>query len=656
MQNGAISPRVLGWTALGVALVCTWAYLAGGILLMAFNLPYGDATPLTWFLYWFHHGEATHVMKWVRISAGISAAICLAPGLLFIPLKKRSLYGDARFATRAEIAKAGLFGDTGLIVGKVGRRFLMFDGMQHAIVSAPTRSGKGVGIVIPNLLHWPESVVVLDIKQENWNITSGYRSMHGQACYLFNPAASDHRTHRWNPLGYLSPDPDFRIDDVQKIANMLFPDKQGTDIIWTATPRSLFLGIVLYLAETFEKPLTIGQVLRETLEDGDGARYFQDLITNRAASDRPLSQACIRSLLTYASISSDNTRAGVMTGFRSSLELWMNPLIDAATSANDFDLREIRKRRMSVYIGVTPDNLERLAPILNLFFQQLLDLNLRELPGQNKAIRYTCLLLMDEFTAIGRIAVLSKGIGFIAGYKIRMMPIIQSPSQLVEVYGKEAARTFAVNHALNVVFPPKASDTETARDMSEWLGYQTVKATSVSKGKGPFNRKPASTSTSDQKRALMLPQEISGLGNEHQLVAMENCHPIMCRKVRYYEEPEFVSRLQQVSTTLGAFGHAGFSSDQLDSAVGIGELAARVPLISVQRDDSLGLAAGENVHAHGTVRAAEKLPMLPPLRVSIAFGKQTAGRVELGSLDRVNELANQLCSEAGIASRAATAD
>ncbi len=118
----------------------------------------------------------------------------------------------------------------------------MFDGQQHAIISAPTRSGKGVGIVIPNLLSWPDSVVVLDIKQENWDITSGFRSIHGQECYLFNPAASDYKTHRYNPLAYISQDPNFRIDDIQKIANMLFPDKPGTDTIWTATPRSLFLG------------------------------------------------------------------------------------------------------------------------------------------------------------------------------------------------------------------------------------------------------------------------------------------------------------------------------------------------------------------------------------------------------------------------------
>jgi type IV secretion system protein VirD4 len=352
--------------------------------------------------YWYHYGAEQEVKKWLYIASGISLAVLLAPGLFFFAPAKRSLFGDARFAKRSEIKKAGLFGEKGIIVGQIGGRYLMFEGQQHAIISAPTRSGKGVGIVIPNLLNWPESVVVLDIKQENWDITSAFRRKYGQECFLFNPAATDYRTHRYNPLSYISEDPNFRIDDVQKIGNMLFPDQPGTDVIWTATPRSLFLGIVLYLLETPGKAVTLGQVLRETLVDGDGSAYFAKIINDRAASGNPLSGACVRGLNTYISIASENTRSGIIGGFRSRLELWMNPLVDAATSANDFDLRDVRKKRMSIYLGVTPDNLERMAPLLNLFFQQLIDLNTRVRPEQSKAIKYTCMLVMDEFTAIGQ--------------------------------------------------------------------------------------------------------------------------------------------------------------------------------------------------------------------------------------------------------------
>ncbi|CAA9890763.1 conserved hypothetical protein [Candidatus Methylobacter favarea] len=575
--------KALSITLLVLVAMTLWAYLAGGIFLVAYDHEFEEATPLTLYQYWYHYGAEKDIQQWLAIASGISALIVLSPGLMFFAPEKKSLFGDARFATRREIAKAGLFGEKGIIVGQLGKRYLMFGGPQHAIISAPTRSGKGVGIVIPNLLNWPDSVVVLDIKQENWNITSGYRHKYGQECYLFNPAATDFRTHRYNPLAYINSDPNFRIDDVQKIANMLFPDQAGTDVIWTATPRSLFLGVVLFLAETPGKPVTLGQVLRETLVEGDGAEYFTKIITERIEAGKPLSGACVRALNSYISISSENTRAGVMTSFRSRLELWMNPIVDAATSENDFDLRDVRKRRMSIYLGVTPDNLERMAPLLNLFFQQLIDLNTRELPNQNKTIKRTCMLLMDEFTAIGKIPVLSKGISYIAGYGLRMMPIIQSPGQLIEVYQTAAAQTFQTNHALQIIYPPSPKEIKTANEVSEWLGYQTVKGVSVSKGKHLFGKKSPTESTSDQRRALMLPQEITSLEQTKELVIMENVRPILARKVVYYKDPAFVDRLKSVSSKLKALGAELPTEDQMNSAIKDGELAAPVPLIDLDR-------------------------------------------------------------------------
>lgn len=650
-------------TALVLAVIGVWAYLAGGIFMMIFGHKFEEANPLTLYQYWYHYGTQKGVQKWIGISSGISLALIVLPFGIFFAPAKRSLFGDARFAKRSEIKRAGLLGENGIIVGKLGNRYLTFDGQQHAIISAPTRSGKGVGIVIPNLLNWPDSVVVLDIKQENWGITSAFRRKHGQQCFLFNPAASDYRTHRYNPLAYISADPNFRIDDVQKIANMLFPDQPGTDVIWTATPRSLFLGVVLYLIETPGKLVTLGQVMRETLADGDGSAYFAKAINERAKAGNPLSGACARALNSYISISSENTRAGVMTSFRSRLELWMNPLVDAATSANDFDLRDVRKKRMSIYLGVTPDNLERMAPLLNLFFQQLIDLNTRELPNQNKALKYSCMLLMDEFTAIGKIGILSRGISYIAGYNLRMMPIIQSPAQLVEVYGKDAAQTFATNHALNIVYPPKASETQTARDISEWLGYQTVKGVSESKGKELFSKKSKSESSSDQRRALLLPQEITSLGETRELVILENTPPILAKKVVYYKDAVFIDRLKTVSASLHKLGGSLPTKKQLDDATLSGELAAPVPLIDLQSHHaSIGSdEAPVTVIAPQTAETklvtverpviADDVPKLAKMGLaSFALDFSAVEKPPVGDLDEaaLHAYADNLCKQAGI--------
>ncbi len=202
---------------------------------------------------------------------------------------------------------------------------------------------------------------------------------------------------------------------------------------------------------------------------------------------------------------------------------------------------------MSIYVGVTPNNLERMQPILNLFFQQLTDLNTQELPIQNKSLKYTCLLLMDEFTALGKINILSKGIGYIAGYGLRMMPIIQSNSQIAEVYGKEAATTFTINHAMNIVFPPKASDLQATRDISEWLGYTTVKGVSGSRSKNVFSSGTRHKTPAINAVLCCFRRRSRLWARTRQSSVMENTRPIKAKKAAYYFDETFLSRLRQVS-------------------------------------------------------------------------------------------------------------
>jgi type IV secretion system protein VirD4 len=403
---------------------------------------------------------------------------------------------------------------------------------------------------------------------------------------LFNPLALDGRTHRYNPLGYVSHDPNFRVDDVQKIAGMLFANTSGDNAFWEAQARMLFVGIVLFLIESKnidenrkDTVTNFGEVLDLSLKGGDPYEFFKEALEDEKYQD--LSSACKQGLLNYASNDSEKTRSSIMATFRAKFELWTNPIVTAATSSNDFDLRRIRKEKVSIYIGVSPNNLDRIAPLLNLFFQQLIDLNTGEgdLPSQNPDVKYNCLLLMDEFTAIGKMPILAKGIGYIAGYGLRMMPIIQSPSQLVEVYGKDAAITFQSNHALSIIYPPKATEIETAEAISKWLGDETVKSVSKSRSAG-FSSGSGSNSTSDQRRALMLPQEIIALGNKAELVILENTPPIKAQKIIYYNDPVFTNRFKSVSDFLAQSKNKIPTKSELDKAVHSGELSAFVPCLT----------------------------------------------------------------------------
>ena len=566
-----------------VACLVAWVYLANSVFISGLGINETSSLPVDYFRYLVHYGNDKRVAMWAAIGGGVGLIPSIVILYLFIAdFGKRSLHGDAKLATLWDIKRAGLFGSQGILLGKFSGKYLLFGGAQHVSVSAPTRSGKGVSIVIPNLLLWNESVVALDIKRENFDITSKYRKHHGQAVFIFDPASPSGSTHRYNPLTYINANPTLRIDDVQKIAQHFFPDQEKVDPIWTATPRLLFMGVVLFLIESRSSLFTVGQILRESYMGGDAVDYFKNEIEKRNAANNPLSPACISGLMSYCGIDAPNTRSGVMTTFRSRLELWQNPLIDAATSLSDFDLRDVRKKKMSIYVAITPDNLARMAPIVNLFFSQLIDVNTRELPQQNKQLKYTCLLLLDEFTAPGPIRNLIHGISFIAGYGLRVLHIIQSPNQLRATYGADNAKTFLTNHAAQVFFAPKSSENDVAKEISEWLGFETVKSASESRSTEFFKKRNRAESVSDQRRALFLPQEVTSIGATKAIISIENVRPIIANKAQYFLEEDFMSRLKKVSPMLRNIKRKLPTHDDLIGAMISGELSVAVAAIDLE--------------------------------------------------------------------------
>lgn len=496
--------------------------------------------------------------------------------------QERTLHGAARFANTKEIEKAGLKAKSGIIVGKYNGNYLLFGGQQFVLLSAPTRSGKGVGIVIPNLLNYADSVVVLDVKQENFNITSGYRAKYGQKIYLFNPFAEDYRSHRYNPLGYVR-DGDFRISDLISIGEVLYPSG-GRDTFFDDQARNLFVGFGLYLCETPTLPRTIGEMLRQSSGKGRPIEeYIQELIDVRALNDPndeepPLTRECVECFQRFIN-TADNTRTSILATFNAPLGIFANPIVDAATSANDFDLRDVRKKRMSIYIGITPNHLVEAGRLVNLLFSQLININTHELPQDNPALKYQCLLLMDEFTAIGRVGIIAKSVSYMAGYNLRLLTIIQSPSQLEDEipagYGKQGAKTLMTNHACQILYAPR--EQEDAELYSKMLGDETVASKSKSRqaGKG-------SVSISDQRRALMLPQEIKEIGQWKEIIIMENTKPILCDKIKYFDDHEFLDRLKDVSPSLKALGRKKPSAGEIAAALQKGELSPPVPLLDLK--------------------------------------------------------------------------
>jgi type IV secretion system protein VirD4 len=517
-----------------------------GVIGVAVSITIGALTVL-----WATHLLNSHT-PWGRVPAALWASktypvvykpflIGLALGLALSTIAivsslftQQKLHGEARWARIGEVRKGNMLGKTGIVLGKFGSNIMRFGGSEHVMLEAPTRAGKGAGVVIPNLLEWADSAVTLDVKQENWEHTAGYRStVLKQPVIMFDPLDPQGRTARYNPLSYVDRrNPVEVINELQKMGTMLFPDPISGESFWAQSSRTAFLGVAAYVAATADDgedalPFTIGEVYRQ-FAAGDAKRRFPKVIAQREKAGKPLSSGCVSALRDFTS-ASDNTFTSIRQSVTAKINLWLNPYVDAATSESDFDLSEFRDKRMSLYLGVSPDNLERVGPIYGLLFQQLIDRNVRERPS-GKRHQIKVLVVLDEFASLGKCSVLASAFSYVAGYGLRLLPAFQSLEQIEGVYGDKVAADIRRNCAVRMVLRP--ADLDDAKKISERLGTYTFRARSRSMGS--WGRGGGSVSDSDQRRALMLPQEVELLPENDLIVFRRGFHAAYARKIRYY--------------------------------------------------------------------------------------------------------------------------
>lgn len=537
----------IGLISLGILVYC--AFLVSGMVLYAsfhenpLNARFStifDATA----------SIETHRQK-VKVigSYFVGFFLCLAiPFGMVMAYRRRDMdvYGKGRFANRKDIDSEGLFADKGICLGRFAQDLMHLPGYEFALLAAPTRTGKGVGFVIPNLLTFRESAVVLDIKGENYNLTSAFRRKHlGNEIFYWNPFSET--THRWNPLSYVSENPLFRVNDLRALAAIIFKTPERGDPFWSDSARNLFVGLALLVLETPRLPHTMGEILRQASGKGkDTALYLREVITARSRTAQPLSRECQDSINRFLN-GSDDTLKNILSTFTSALGIFSSPVTDKATSADDFDLRNVRKRKMTIYIHIPAGEVTQAQFIINLFFSQLINENVKELPEQNPALKYQCLLMLDELTAAGKIEILAKGVGFMAGYNMRLALVIQNNSQLESTYGKEDAHSIMDNMGVKIFYTP--SQVKEAEEYSKMIGNITAVAQSTQHANvGALNAGRYSKTETDTlvSRALMLPQELLQLDKEKELVHRAGIPIIMGTKIRYYQDDYFMRRFTAV--------------------------------------------------------------------------------------------------------------
>jgi type IV secretion system protein VirD4 len=429
-----------------------------------------------------------------------------------------------------------------LIIGKTDRGFLLFGGTEHAILHARSGAGKSVGFSIPNAFCWPGSLVCLDIKRELFRFTAGWREAHGSSVFLFDPAAEDGRSHRWNPFWQVRRDHPERFDQIARMAFQLFPEVSGqgngNSDFWNAAAREAFCAVATLLAETPSEPLTMANVLRVFLR-GDAEAWMRRLIGTRGYS-----QAVTDGIAGY--LAADSKLGGsICKTITTRLQIWSNPRVAAATNTSDFDLSDIRRKKMAIYVGVSPGDIARNAPLLRLFFDSLINVNTTKTPDQDSALTVPTLLLLDEFAQLGRMERIASALQYVRGYGLRIALVVQNRAQIMDVYGSYAASDVFDNVGCEMVYG--TGDEVLALQLEKRLGDATVDVMTQNRPRWLSWMSPSrqTTASHPHRRPLLLRQEILQMPSDEQIILRPGMRPIRARKIQWWREPELTKRRMQ---------------------------------------------------------------------------------------------------------------
>ncbi|WP_066585588.1 conjugal transfer protein TraG [Sphingomonas pruni] len=452
-------------------------------------------------------------------------------------------YGSARWASAREMERAGLYADRGILLGQLDGRYLRHAGPEHVMAFAPTRSGKGVGLVVPTLLSWTGSAIVHDIKGENWTLTAGWRSRFSH-CLLFNP--TDERSARYNPLLEVRRGAD-EVRDVQNIADILVDPEGALERRnhWEKTSHSLLVGAILHVLYA-EEDKTLARVATFL---SDPRRSFvatlkrmmetNHLGTEDAPRVHPVVASAARELLNK----SENERSGVLSTAMSFLGLYRDPTVAAVTSACDWRIADIIEavRPLSLYLVIPPSDISRTKPLVRLVLNQIGRRLTERLDGAGSARRHQLLLMLDEFPALGRLDFFETSLAFMAGYGVRAVLIAQSLNQIEKAYGEH--NSILDNCHVRVAFA--TNDERTAKRISDALGTATEQRAMRNYAGHRLAPWLAHVMVSRQEtaRALLTPGEVMQLPPTDELVLISGLAPIRAHKLRYYEDRNFTARV-----------------------------------------------------------------------------------------------------------------
>jgi type IV secretion system protein VirD4 len=577
-----------------------------GVPWFRFGKSFALYAPWNWIIWVFRHSAAEDARTRFAVLLGpfalcVSLVACF--GLVYYLNLRRTrklsqntdeIHGSARWAQPADMEEAGVLGQTeGVYIGGWYDRdnqrlhYLRHDGPEHVLVFAPTRSGKGVSLVIPTLLAWNESAVIYDIKGENWAKTAGRRAEAKHLCLQFAPCDESGRTTRFNPLSEIRVGTLRDVSDAQNIADILVKnlDNKPNDTHWIDTASIIVMGSLLHicyvafgegreanLADLASHFAIYGQNFRDTLkimaatEHDKHGKFGWTLPDGRPSRVHPTVLECVQKMLDKA----DREFSSVVSTINTALSIYADPLVRRNTAASDFTVNDLVnfERPVSLYIVVPPSDRLRLSPLLRLVFTLIVNrLTYRmaftpggatapaatepvEAPLEQVRNRYRLLMMIDEFPTLKKMELFADALSYMGGYGIKAYLIAQDLQQIYDSYGVH--ESIVSNCHVRVAFAP--NKIETARLLSEMTGKITVEKASFSFSGSRVSPVLDHITSSVQQieRALMTADEVmrlrpprkTGNGRDERithpgemLIFISGTRPVLGTQMLYFKDP-----------------------------------------------------------------------------------------------------------------------
>jgi type IV secretion system protein VirD4 len=520
------------------------ALLAGAGLLAAIASSGRIYSPMQ-LLLWHRQAASEKTASVIREAWLVIAFVALTGSLLLVAAwrlrtmsSRDGTHGSAHWASPEILAR-----ERGLLIGRSGERLLRVDGEGHVLTVAPTRSGKGVSCVIPNLLDHPGSAVITDPKGENYAVTSRWRRIAGQEVHALDPFDLVGKLAAYNPLDLVDAEGPDAVDDARMLADMLvLPEgKEGGDQpFWNEEARGLLTGLILHVASSPRPEARTLSELRDVLTlPPDSFRELLTAMASSTAADGLVARAAAR-----LQQKADRERSGVISTAQSHTHFLDSPRMKRVLGRSTFDFAALKRKAMSVYLVLPSDRLEGYARWLRLMIAS----GLLAVTRTRGSAQERVLFLLDEFAHLRRMQPVQRDISLAGGFGVRFWLVLQDLSQLRSTYG-DAWPTFLANADVLQAFG--TNDWETAEYLSKMTGEATIqvatenRSAGISRGRHAQRQQGTALSTANIGRRLLQPDEVRRLPPDLQLLFIKSTPPVLAHRINCLTDEPFATRAER---------------------------------------------------------------------------------------------------------------